>query len=187
MFGAFPAAYSANAEGKPLLSWRVHILPLLDHSELYKQFHLDEPWDSEHNRELIKEMPDVYRSPGLLREGGQTLYLGNAGPKGVFVAPVGEQESIKNPKGIPMRDIFDGTSNTIMVVHGAHQLATHWTRPGDFVYEDHEDLWNALAGPDGNGFQAVTCDGRGLALDDRAADRSVLTSLFTRNGGEPIP
>ena len=49
--------------GKPLLSWRVHILPFLEEGELYKQFRLDEPWDSEHNRKLIEKMPDAYADP----------------------------------------------------------------------------------------------------------------------------
>src|SRR5439155_8430347 len=48
---AFPA--STSKDGKPLLSWRVHILPYLEQDGLYKQFKLDEPWDSEHNKALI--------------------------------------------------------------------------------------------------------------------------------------
>ena len=41
----FPPAAISDKNGKPLLSWRVAILPYLDENELYKQFHLDEPWD----------------------------------------------------------------------------------------------------------------------------------------------
>ena len=52
-------------DGKPLFSWRVAILPYLDYeeAELYKQFHLDEPWDSEHNKALIAKMPVYFRDP----------------------------------------------------------------------------------------------------------------------------
>ncbi|MCR9120515.1 MAG: DUF1559 domain-containing protein, partial [bacterium] len=42
----FPAAYTADKEGKPLLSWRVHLLPFIEGGALYEKFHLDEPWDS---------------------------------------------------------------------------------------------------------------------------------------------
>ena len=42
----FPPAYSTDAAGKPLLSWRVLILPYIDQQGLYEQFHLDEPWDT---------------------------------------------------------------------------------------------------------------------------------------------
>ena len=40
-------------EGKRGLSWRVHILPYIEHLALYDEFHLDEPWDSERNKALI--------------------------------------------------------------------------------------------------------------------------------------
>ncbi len=62
----FPPAASVDKAGKPLLSWRVMILPYIDQDQLYKQFHLDEPWDSEHNKKLIDKMPQIYASP--LRE-----------------------------------------------------------------------------------------------------------------------
>ncbi len=32
------------------------------HLSLNQQFHLDEPWDSEHNLTLVPQMPEVYRS-----------------------------------------------------------------------------------------------------------------------------
>ncbi len=46
-----------DADGKPLLSWRVAILPYLEQQGLYNQLHLDEPWDSDHNRQVLSSMP----------------------------------------------------------------------------------------------------------------------------------
>lgn len=54
----YPPARGCDKKGKPLLSWRVHILPFLDEQELYEKFKLDEPWDSEHNKKLLAEIPD---------------------------------------------------------------------------------------------------------------------------------
>src|SRR5262249_21734482 len=48
--GRFPPAIVRDKEGKPLYSWRVLLLPYLEQQNLYNQFKLDEPWDSEHNR-----------------------------------------------------------------------------------------------------------------------------------------
>ena len=59
-----PAAAICDRDGKPLLSWRVSLLPWLDEGELYEQFRRDEPWDSEHNLKLLARMPDVFKSPG---------------------------------------------------------------------------------------------------------------------------
>ena len=56
-------------QSRPLLSWRVHILPYLGQDALYKQFKLDEPWDSANNIRLLNQMPAVYASPGP-EEGG---------------------------------------------------------------------------------------------------------------------
>ena len=60
----FPPAAICDKDGRPLLSWRVAILPYIDQEDLYKQFHLDEPWDSPHNRSLIEKMPGTYMDLG---------------------------------------------------------------------------------------------------------------------------
>ena len=64
---SLPSAYTVDKAGKPLLSWRVLILPYLDQEALYKEFHLDEPWDSEHNKPLSAMVVKVYRSPASRR------------------------------------------------------------------------------------------------------------------------
>jgi prepilin-type processing-associated H-X9-DG protein len=122
----FPPAYSSSADGKPLLSWRVHILPFLDQQQaLYNEFHLDEPWDSPHNKTLISRMPAVYTCPSgsqaLARE-GKTSYLVPRGPATAF----------PGAKGVSLREITDGTSNTIAVVDASDELATTWTKPDDW-------------------------------------------------------
>ena len=60
---AFPQTRDLDEKGKPLLSWRVAILPYIEQQELYNKFKLDEPWDSPHNKALLKEMPPIYRCP----------------------------------------------------------------------------------------------------------------------------
>src|SRR5438045_1511259 len=55
-YGGMPAAAICDKAGKPLLSWRVAILPWIEEGALYKQFKLDEPWDSKHNKALLKKM-----------------------------------------------------------------------------------------------------------------------------------
>ena len=61
VFGSFPNDITA-ADGTPLLSWRVRLLPLLNSEglDLYEQFHLDEPWDSPHNLTLLPLIPDEF-------------------------------------------------------------------------------------------------------------------------------
>ena len=51
-YGSIPPAYVIDQDGRPLYSWRVLILPFVDQAPLYNKLHLDEPWDSPHNRQI---------------------------------------------------------------------------------------------------------------------------------------
>ena len=57
VYNHLPQQAIFGKDGKPLLSWRVALLPYLDQAVLYKKFKLDEPWDSPHNHALLKYMP----------------------------------------------------------------------------------------------------------------------------------
>lgn len=62
--GRLPPAILYDKNGKPLHSWRVLILPFLEAADLYREFRLDEPWDSPHNIQLLPRMPRSYQPPG---------------------------------------------------------------------------------------------------------------------------
>src|SRR5262245_34882968 len=121
LMNRFPASASYEKSGKPLLSWRVHLLPYLDQLALYNQFHLDEPWDSPNNRKLIERMPDVYRNPNLQLPPGKTTYL----------VPTGDHTIFSGTEGAKMAQVIDGLSNTILAVEANVERAVEWTRPDD--------------------------------------------------------
>jgi hypothetical protein len=173
--GQFPPAYNADKNGKPLLSWRVLILPYLEMNDLYQKFHLDEPWDSDHNKRLIAVLPMVYRNPSsAVLQLGKTNYLTIRGEKSVF--PGGE--------GIKMSDVSDGASNTIMTVEAPDDSAVFWTKPDDFTYDANNPL-KGLTGMRPGGFLAGFADGS-VGFINSSIDPTVLKSLFTRNGGEQV-
>ena len=179
-FKAFPAAHSVDENGEPLLSWRVHILPFVEANDLYDQFHLDEPWNSAHNRTLIAKMPDVYRSPNSVADPGKTVYLGNAAEGGIFVPPAGGQQA---PRGTGMRDIRDGTSNTLLVVEAT--AAVIWTQPDDFVPNAADPLQGLGSTP--GQFLTVFCDGSPRVISthsDNPQHLETIKALLTRAGGE---
>src|SRR5260221_5035866 len=119
----YPPAFIVDKDKKPLLSWRVAILPFLNQQELYKQFHLDEPWDSENNKKLIEKMPDVFKAPGS--KAAKEF-------KTVYLTPRGSETVFPGDKGVHIKDITDGTSKTIMVVEANDDNAVVWTKPDDF-------------------------------------------------------
>jgi len=170
----FPPAYIADADGKPLLSWRVAILPYIEQQALYEQFNLDEPWDSENNRKLIPMMPQIYRNPDNRLPPGRTSYLTVRGENTAF--PGGE--------GLKMADFRDGTSNTILFVEAADYKSVEWTKPDDFV-PDEDDPLEGLRGARPNGFNAAFCDGSVRFIPDHI-DSDTLEALFTRSGGEVV-
>lgn len=179
-YRAFPAGYSADAEGKPLLSWRVHILPFIEEQALYERFHLDEPWDSPHNKELIPLMPQVYRCPNSRAEPGMTNYLGIAGADGVFVRP-----QAGDRLGASMRQITDGTANTIMTVEVPDETAVVWTKPADHA-PNMQAPTKGLTGLRPGGFQVGFTDGS-VRFIAETVDVNVLKALFTKSGGEAVP
>ena len=171
----FPPAYRAGKGGKALLSWRVLILPFVEQDALYKEFHLDEPWDSEHNKKLIERMPKLYRSPASHAAPGMTNYLTVRGPNTAF----------PGDKGITVADITDGTSNTIMAVEVSDKKAVIWTKPDDFEFDEKNPL-DGLGGLWPGGFLAAMCDGS-VRLIRNSVDPKVLINLFIRNDGNVIP
>jgi hypothetical protein len=120
---------SWSKANKPLLSWRVAILPYVGQKALYEKFKLDEPWDSAHNRKLILKMPDVFRSPRVkLKNKALTVYQVFRGTDAVF------------GRGQPLKlfNIPDGTSNTIMAVESS--TAVPWTKPGGLPFDRNKAL-----------------------------------------------
>src|SRR6185295_15300184 len=146
---SYPAHAIYSADGKtPLLSWRVAILPFIDEKALYDQFKLAEPWDSEHNKKLIPKMPKMYAAPfAVAAKPGETHYQVVTGPKTLFD---GAKKSL-------MKDVVDGTSNTLLVVEAKDSVT--WTKPADMTLPEAEDQKLAVGGHYTNGFQVLFCDG----------------------------
>ena len=168
----FPARAIFDKEGRPLLSWRVAILPFLDQEALYNEFHLDEPWNSEHNRNLIPRMPAVYGNPNQPEKDGKTVYLAVDGEGTVFAGK----------ERISMREMTDGTSNTILVADA--DRAVEWTRPKDLDF-DAERPMKGLGKLRPNGFNTLFADGSVQFLSN-AIDSDMLKAFMTYAGGEPV-
>ena len=167
-----------DADGKALLSWRVQILPYMEGQALYNEFHLDEPWDSEHNKGLIEQMPAVFAVPSGHAPAGRTFYRGLSGARTLF-----DPEA---PEGLSFAAITDGLSNTIAAVEARE--AVEWTRPDTEIpfVPDDDGLAKKLGGHFPGGFNVLFMDGSVRFVKD-TININALRSLITRNGGEVVP
>jgi hypothetical protein len=194
--GTFPPQAIRSPDGKPLLSWRVSILPYLGEQALYDEFHLNEPWDSAHNRKLITRIPPTLATPKLgseARSAGQTCYLAplSKAPPAVAVprkvdpaAPIvhGKNEMVFDlPQGAQFARIRDGLSNTILVLEAPAQSAVVWTRPDDLVI-DPQDPWKSLGGQAAGGFDALVADGSVRRIGPQVEPPQLLNILQMNDG-----
>jgi hypothetical protein len=161
-----------DVEGRPILSWRVHLLPYLGHAALHKKFHLDQPWDSPHNKALLVEMPDLYKT---------TMEP----TKTTFLAVVGDGTVYDGKTGLNITDITDGSSNTALVVDAGAERAVPWTKPEDLTL-DNEDPIRAFGTSDfGNVFLVLMADERTEAVAFETAPE-MLRNLFMRADGNVL-
>lgn len=179
-----------DKDGKALLSWRVAILPYLEQDALYRQFRLNESWDSEHNLKLLAKMPDVMRVGYEPKDATHTHYQVFAGvgtpfgPTRVVFGPAGgvgggaasPGGSTPGPMGgvgssppqveeklryLPVKLVPDGTSNTFGVVEAGPAVA--WTKPADIVYDAKNPL-PQIDWPFANAHHVSMLDGMAFAI-----------------------
>lgn len=174
-YGSFPPPVSYSDDDRPLLSWRVFLLPFLEEAELYEQFKLDEPWNSPHNRKLISKMPETFLSEGLdIQAEGKTGYL----------LPIADGTAFHGKLGTVVQQIKDGTSKTIMIAQAAPEHAVIWTKPDDWqVNLDQPSQGLTRAGQQKVIF--AFCDGS-VRTYELPIDAERLKRFLLRADGQPV-
>jgi hypothetical protein len=180
-YGCFPPAFIADAQGKPIHSWRVLILPFMENKPLYDKYRFDEPWDGPNNSKLHNEYVHTYSCPSRPKQQTKT--------ETSYVVVIGLQTAWPGEKSVKMSEIIDGTSNTILVTELAHS-GIHWMEPRDLHVNQMPMAVNATQGqgissPHPNVALAVYADGHTQAITKNTPSE-IVRALLTINGGEQI-
>jgi hypothetical protein len=178
--GAFPPAYIADAEGRPMHSWRVLILPFMEKTSLYDQYNFDEPWNGLNNSNLHKEKVGVFCCPSRsTQHENETSY----------VAVVGHGTAWPGEASTRFADLPDGAANTILVVEVA-KSGIHWMEPRDLDFS-HIPMAVNQKGSQGissdhpNVALVVFADGHTTALTSNTPAQ-IIRRLLSIADGEPI-
>jgi hypothetical protein len=166
-----------DKDGKPILSWRVLILPYIEQNALYNEFKLDEPWDSANNKQWSQAMVKVFLSPEATLpakpDWGLTSYRGISGPGAAF----------EPGKKLKFTDFTDGTSNTIMLIETDELVP--WAKPGDFPFDPKKPLPKITPPGKRDVFLVAMADGSVRTISTSISEKT-LKAAFTRNGGEKL-
>jgi hypothetical protein len=169
--GVFPGNI-LDKDGKPLLSWRVAILPYIECDPLYQKFKLDEPWDSVNNKELLESMPKIYQSAREDKNVGRT-YIQMFNGKNTLL-----DKDFKRK----LAAIADGCSKTGLVFEANKSI--EWTKPDDMPF-DPKVKWPHLGHLKGDSFLITMADVSVRWLP-RKLDKTTLEHLIMPNDGNVI-
>jgi hypothetical protein len=194
--GSYPPAYIADAAGKPMHSWRVLILPFMEHRSLFDEYDFNEPWDGPNNRKLWNQMPEAYSCPG--RDRARSLGLpGNSQNAACYFAVVGEEAAWPGSRGIAESEIKDDPSETLVMLEYSGSEEP-WTAPNDLTVDQaiacfetsepqghvhvHEGFFETTL--HWNHYQAAFANAHGRSVP-ASLSREAVRAMLTIAGGEP--
>jgi hypothetical protein len=172
--GHLPPAVVRDRYGAPLYSWRVLLLPYIEEGELYKEFRLDEPWDSPHNIQLLPRRPRTYALPGT---------------RASRIPPDHTQLRVFNGKGSAFEegrklkipdDFRYASEDTFLFVEAGEPVP--WTKPEALAYDPDEPLPD-LRSFFRQGFRSCTIKGN-YRFIPRDTSEEELRALISRHSGD---
>lgn len=174
-YGALPPAYTVDAEGKPLHSWRTLILPFMEQEPLYKTIDLSKPWDDLANKVAFDAATPGYICPSTTCPQTHTTYMAVAVPGGCF----------KPTESRKLSEIIDGYSSTLMVIEVDEKQAVHWMSPTDAIDFDFLKRESRAKLQHPQGTQAVFADGSVHFLSTSIKPET-LRALITIDGKDEV-
>jgi hypothetical protein len=183
-YGTFPPAVVRDESGRPMHSWRVLLLPYMEHPDLHAKYRFDEPWDGPNNKKLHGVEVESYACPEHPRRKSPSTDTH-------YVVVVGPRTAFPEDRCVALSDITDDQGNTLLVVEIANS-GIHWMEPRDMHVTQMARQVNPPRGqgissphPTG-GANAVMADGTVKFLDAKSLTPDQIEGLLTIAGGEQV-
>lgn len=175
-YKTLPPAYTVDASGNRLHSWRSFILPFMEQQALFDQIDFSKPWDDPVNARVASALIPQYQCKSTVLDPSMTTYVAVVDPAGIM----------QGSKASRFRDVIDGLSETIMIVEADSGDAVHWMSPQDIDLQmftaagSHRD-----AGGHVGGAHVLIADGAVIFVTD-SMDPNMREAMITRDQGETI-
>ena len=170
-----PPAYTVDARGNKLHSWRTLILPYLGQEGLHRSIDFNKPWDDPANAQAAQTVIDLYHCPSLAGDASLTTYVAVVDPSGAMSGPTGTQ----------FRSVTDGLANTLLLAETDSGNAVHWMSPEDIGVPEFLDAGTRRESGHLGGAHVVMGDGAVIFMTD-STDRTLREALVSKDGGEVV-
>jgi hypothetical protein len=177
VFGRLPPRAMCNKEGKPVLSWRVAILPYMEEEKIYNQFNLNEPWDSPTNKPLIEKMPRMYLNPKKpeQQQKGLTYCKVFAGKNTAFDEPVLKDNLWLNRWSFGELERMPRRAEGVLICAEVGEPVI-WSKPEDSQYDSDSPL-PGLTPIYVGGFMALMGNGRVISIDKNIKESTLRAAI----------
>ncbi|MEZ5943602.1 MAG: DUF1559 domain-containing protein [Planctomycetaceae bacterium] len=180
-YNSFPPGSVVKEDGTVSLAWQASILPFLEQNALFDQIEMGADWNGLENMSVRSTAVPVYLNPtqsDIMAQDGlpASHYAGNVN---MFL----------ENKCLRIRDIVDGTSNTVIVGEVTTGLKS-WGDPTNLRdpaagLGATPNQFGLTRAAEGEGAQFLFVDGS-VQFIDQNIDPEVLSALATPDGGEAI-
>ena len=185
--------FPASSNDDPPHSWRIAILPFMDHKNLYDQYDFKATWNSRQNELVAKFPARFYQCPTREHLNVEKLVRDDQGRFYSHFAMIDGVGTVGT--GVSPSEIVDGTNSTIMVVE-ACGLDILWTEPRDVNIDSQPEGINLPSPTPGmspgwvsshhrGGAHVLLADGSVRFLSENINPKA-LKSLTTIDGRDPL-
>ncbi len=173
-YRSMPPAYTVDAAGNRLHSWRTLLLPYLEQNAIYSRIDLSKPWNDPANAILTQTVIPTFACPSAHFDlgSGMTTYQVIDDPSGAFPGST----------SVNFTQVKDGLSNTIFMIETDEKDAVHWAEPKD---QSTAIYMSAQKGSHTGGRNAAMLDGSVQFISDSIDDQTK-KGLMTIQGGEVV-